>query len=101
MLFSGNLHVFLSPQSLDALVIHPPTICDQFSMGARAAKARSHAGNSAHLRQQPLFVGTTTRLITLRVAVLAQYAAGTPLRNFFRPQTTTHFCYRPPASFGA
>ena len=101
MLFSGNLHVLLPPQSLDALVIDPPTISDQLPMGARAAETGPLAGDPTHLRQQPLFVRTTTRSVTLRVAGLTQHPTGPPLRNLFRPQTTTHFRDRAPASFGA
>jgi hypothetical protein len=50
MLFSRNLHMLLSPQSLDPLVINPPTISNQLSIGALAAKTGTLAGNPAHLR---------------------------------------------------
>lgn len=101
MLFSWNLHVLLPPQSFDPLMIDPPTIGDQLPMRARAAETRSLAGDPPHLRQQPRFVGTTTRRVTLRVTGLTQHATGPSLRNFFWPQTTTNFRHRAPASFGA
>ena len=101
MLFSGNLHVFLPPKSFDAFVIHPPTIGDQFSMGARAAKARALPCDPTHLLEKLRFVHSTTQSITLRVAVLAQHPTSSPLGNFFRPQTTSHFRDRASTSFGA
>jgi hypothetical protein len=70
MLLSGNLHVFLSPQSFDTLVIHSPAIGNQLSIGALTAKARLFAGDLTHLSEQPLFVGTTAWAVSLRVAVL-------------------------------
>ena len=66
-----------------------------------AAEPGSLAGQPTHLRQQPLFVGTTTRLVTLRVASLAQHPTGTPLRNLVWPQTTTYFDHDAATSFGA
>jgi hypothetical protein len=93
--------MLLSPQSLDPLVINPPTISNQLSIGALAAKTGSLAGNPTHLHQELGFIPSTTLSIPLRVAVLVQHPTSSPLRNFSRPQTTTHFCDCTPASFGA
>ena len=101
MLLSGNLHVFLPPQSLDPLVINTPTISNQLPKGALAAETGPLTGDPAHLREEPGFVRSATQSITLRVAGLAQHPTGPPLRNLFRPQTTTHLRDRAAASFGA
>jgi hypothetical protein len=101
MLFSGNLHVFLSPQSLDPLVINPPTISNQPPIGALAPETGPLASDPTHLHEKLRFVRRATPLVTLRVTGLTQHATGPPLRNFFRPQTTTHLRDRAPASFGA
>jgi hypothetical protein len=79
MLLSGNLHVFLSPQSLDTLVINPPATSHQLLMRTRAAKTGPLAGDPSHLSEQLLFDRRAAPPIALRVAVLTQYPTGTPL----------------------
>src|ERR1700749_2131357 len=101
MLLSGNLHVFLPPQSFNPLIIHSPAIGNQLSIGALTAKARLLAGDPTHLSEQPLFVGTTAWVVSLRVAVLTQHTADSTLRHLPWPQATTHLSSRAPPSLGA
>ena len=60
-------------------------------MCAGAAEARSLPRDPTHLLEKLRFVRSATQSISLRVAVLTQHPTSSPLRNFFRPQTTTHF----------
>ena len=101
MLFSGNLHVFLFPESMDPLVIHPPTVSDKFSMDSRTTEARPLLSHATHLPQQPFFVGRSAGSVALSTPRLAQHTAGPTLGDVLRPQTTTYFLHCPSPSIGA
>ena len=101
MLFSGNLHVFLLPESMDTLVIHPPAVGNEFSMNPGTTEPRPLLSHTTHLPEQPLFVGRSAGSVSLSTPRLAQHTAGPTFERFLRPQTTTHFLDRPSSPLGA
>jgi hypothetical protein len=98
---SRNLQVFLLPQAMNPLEVHPPPRSDEHLMGPFTAVTRIPLAPATQFINQPPIIVRLATTVTLRRARLAQHAAELSFRNVFRPRATTDSFHDPTPSLGA
>ena len=93
--------MFLFPEAMDPLEVHPPACAQEKLVNPLTAKPRIPLAPATQFLDQPSFIVRLAAMVTLRRARLTQHSADTAFRHAITPQATADHLNSPPASLGA
>ena len=93
--------MFLLPQAVDPLEVHPPTSSQQHPVNPFAAETWIPLAPATQFLDQPAIIVRLPATVTLRRARLPQHAADPSFRYLLQPQAAADSLRGPPPSLGA
>ena len=93
--------MFLLPQAMNTLKVHPPPSSDEHLVNAFAAETRIPLAPATQFLDQPAIAVQLPMTVTLRRARLPQHAADPSFRYLLQPQAAADSLRSPPPSLGA